>query len=124
MRVRRWMPLVLVLPLAVAVAQDGPRPDPLPLRRVQIGPERVALELERAQKGALVLLPRQEFEAKVQQAALAQEQGANPPRILKASYFRNSWSMKCGRWWKTDTGRRIPWDSQARLMGLLLRFTP
>jgi hypothetical protein len=53
---------------------------------VHIGPERVALELERAQKGALLLLQRQEFENKVQQAALAQEQITNPPRFVKTIY--------------------------------------
>jgi hypothetical protein len=56
------------------------------LRRVHIGPERIPLELERAQKGILVLLPRSDFEARVQQAALAAESAANPPRLSRAFY--------------------------------------
>jgi hypothetical protein len=72
--------------LTGALALGGGRPDPLPLRRIEIGPERVAAELELAQKGTLVLMPRAEFEAKVQQAALAVELTATPPRLIKAHY--------------------------------------
>jgi hypothetical protein len=79
--------------VAVAVAcltasgnADEPLADPFPLRRVQIGPERVAAELERAQKGALVLLPSSDFEARVQRAAQVQEQIASPPILIKARY--------------------------------------
>jgi hypothetical protein len=72
--------------VTLALAGDTARPDPLPLRRVLIGPERVATELERAQKGILALLPRAEFEAKVQEAALAIELASNPPRLVKTIY--------------------------------------
>jgi hypothetical protein len=76
----------LLVPLALAVADDPPRPDPLPLRRVHVSAERALQELDKAQKGVLVLLPRADFEAKVQQAALAKEQAATPPRLLKTWY--------------------------------------
>jgi hypothetical protein len=46
----------------------------------------VAVELERAQKGTLVLLPRGEFESKVQRAAAANSQILSPPRLVKARY--------------------------------------
>jgi hypothetical protein len=81
-----WLLFCAVVPLTLALAGDTSRPDPLPLRRVLIGPERVATELERAQKGILALLPRAEFEAKVQEAALAVELAGNPPRLLKTIY--------------------------------------
>jgi hypothetical protein len=86
MRVRWCLPLFLGLPLVLAAADETPRADPFPLKRIQISPDRVATELERAQKGALVLLPRSEFEDKVQRAALAQEQTANPPRLTRTVY--------------------------------------
>src|ERR1700687_2798667 len=81
-----WLLFCGVVPLTLALAGDTTRPDPLPLRRVLIGPERVATELERAQKGILALLPRAEFEAKVQEAALAVELSSNPPRPVKTIY--------------------------------------
>jgi hypothetical protein len=46
----------------------------------------VVAELERVQKGALILMPRAEFEAKIQQAALAVERLSMPPRLTKARY--------------------------------------
>lgn len=49
---------VVALPLLPAEAQLQPRPDPLPLRRLQIPADRLAAELERLQKGILVKLPR------------------------------------------------------------------
>lgn len=79
-----WLLICAGAPLALA--GDGTRPDPLPLRRVLLKPEQVAAELERAQKGVLALLPRAEFEAKVQQAALATELAGNPPRLVKTVY--------------------------------------
>jgi hypothetical protein len=81
-----WLLLCGGVPMTLALADGPERPDPLPLRRVLIGPERVAAELERAQKGVLVLMPRSDFEAKVQRAALAVEQAASPPRLLKTVY--------------------------------------
>jgi hypothetical protein len=72
------------MPAALALAGDAPRPDPLPLKRVHIAPDKVSAEL--AQKGILLLLPRADFEAQVQQAALAVEQVNNPPRLVKTLY--------------------------------------
>ena len=43
-------------------------------------------ELERVNKGTLVILPRLEFEARVQQAALAVELADSPPRLSKTRY--------------------------------------
>jgi len=85
-RARWWVLVCGLFPLALALAGDRVRPDPLPLRRVQIGPERVPAELERMQKGILVLLPRPEFEAKVQEAAVAVELADTPPRLIKTRY--------------------------------------
>ncbi len=88
MRALRWLLICCLLPAAVALAPAANEvlPDPLPLRRIEIGPDRVAAELERVQKGILVLLPRADFEAKVQQAALAVDLAASPPRLLKTRY--------------------------------------
>src|SRR5208283_6187669 len=47
--------------LAYALPPDE-LPDPLPLRRVPIPPERVAAEVERARQGVWVQLPRADFD--------------------------------------------------------------
>src|SRR5262245_52434257 len=80
-----WLLVSLLAPAVLALGQ-GPRPDPLPLRRVFVEPERVPAVLESAQKGMMQLMPRSEFEAKVQQAALALELVSQPPRIVKTFY--------------------------------------
>jgi hypothetical protein len=81
-----WSVICMLFPLALAAGEEQARPDPIPLRRVNIGPERVPAELERVQKGMLVLLPRAEFEAKVQKAAAAVELANAPPRLSKTRY--------------------------------------
>src|SRR5947209_10245719 len=60
-------------------------PDPLPLRRVVLPPERVVAELERAGRGALVPLPRDRFEELVRRAAAGVARQP-PPRLVEAHY--------------------------------------
>ncbi|HYV35094.1 MAG TPA: hypothetical protein VE988_05280, partial [Gemmataceae bacterium] len=89
MRAPWWLLICGLLPCAVALALgqgEAQRPDPFPIRRIQIGPERVAAELERAQKGLLLIMPRTELEAKIQKAALAAELTSTPPRLAKARF--------------------------------------
>src|SRR5438270_14041449 len=62
-----------------------PAEDPIPLRRVVLPPERVAAELERAGRGALVPLPRDRFEELVRRAA-ASSARQPPPRLVEARY--------------------------------------
>jgi hypothetical protein len=69
-----------------AGADPPPRADPLPLRRILISPSRIPAELARAKQGILKLMPRQEFEALVQRAALSGERAATPPRLVRAVY--------------------------------------
>jgi hypothetical protein len=79
--------LVLAICLMAPAAQEpgGSLPDPLPLRRVQLPPDRLARELQRAQQGTMVLMPRADFEARVQEAARAQARGL-APRLTEARY--------------------------------------
>jgi hypothetical protein len=72
------------LPLCPA-AGDGPADLPR-LRYVVVAPERLPALLEKADKGVLVQMDRQEFEKKVKEAARG---GAPtyPPRLVKARYW-------------------------------------
>jgi hypothetical protein len=67
-------------------AAQEPAADPLPIRRVLIPPERVPAELERLRPGTLVRMPREDFEARVRQAAQAADAAREPPRLVEARY--------------------------------------
>jgi hypothetical protein len=69
-----------------AAPEAGALPDPLPLRRLLISPERIPLELRRARQDALVQMPREEFEARVAEAARAALATQSPPRLVEARY--------------------------------------
>jgi hypothetical protein len=75
---------IIILP--VPIAEKPPLADPLPLLRVLVPPQRVPIEMERARKGVLRQMPRDEFEALVQRAASADQARRNPPRLLQARY--------------------------------------
>jgi hypothetical protein len=72
--------------LLPAADEEPPAADPLPLRRVQIPPNRVAAELERARQGTLLQLPREEFETALRRARLAADALKKPPRLALARY--------------------------------------
>lgn len=86
----------LCLPLVAAVAccltasrvhaAEDEAPDPMQVRRVVLPPERVAAELERVRNGALIALPRDEFEHRLLRAREAARMGQDPPRLIDASY--------------------------------------
>ena len=61
-------------------------PDPVPLRRVWLSPDKSAAEAERAKQGVLVRLPRDEFEDLIRRAALAEAARKTPPRLVEAHY--------------------------------------
>jgi len=65
---------------------EPPVADPLPIRRVLLPADRLAAELERARRGVLVQLSRDDFEAKVRKAAQAGDPLKNPPRLVEARY--------------------------------------
>ncbi|MCI0456536.1 MAG: hypothetical protein L0Z62_06100, partial [Gemmataceae bacterium] len=73
----------LLVSLSPCLAEQ---PDPLPIQRLLIPPDRVPRELERARQGVLVQLTRAEFEARVQRALQAGEALKNPPRLAEARY--------------------------------------
>src|SRR5438270_2532251 len=76
-------------------------PEPVPLRRILVAPERLPQEMERVRQGTLLLLPRDEFEARVAQAARAGEALRNPPRLLEARYravFSDAGLTGTGQW--------------------------
>src|SRR5260370_22704368 len=60
--------------LSAAAAEPPALPDPVPLRRLLISPERLPFELQRARQGALVQMTRDEFEAHDAKAAQAGEE--------------------------------------------------
>src|SRR5262249_30801450 len=84
-RAAAWT-LPLLLAVSLCAGQDSKIDDPLPLRRVYIPVGRIPLERERVRQGALVQLPREEFETKVQKAAKARQAAKKAPRLAKATY--------------------------------------
>ncbi len=75
----------------LAAPQSGDRPrapvkDPLPIRRLLIPAERVPAELERGGQGVLRKLSRDDFEARVREAARALQALRHPPRLIEAGY--------------------------------------
>ena len=60
-------------------------PDPVPLRRLLITPDRLPEEMKRLRQAALVRLPRAEFEDLVRRAARGVA-ARNPPRLVEARY--------------------------------------
>lgn len=80
--------ILVLLPWRVPVALAAPPalPDPVPLRRLLISPERLSVELQRVRQGTLLQMPRDEFEARVAEAARAGEALKNPPRLVEARY--------------------------------------
>jgi hypothetical protein len=70
----------------MAPAADPTPADPLPLQRLLISPERLPFELQRVRQGALIQMTRDEFEARVAEAARAREAVRNPPRLVEARY--------------------------------------
>jgi len=79
---------VLLLVPAVSISDgQGPSPDdPLPLQRVAIPLSRLPAEMERVRQGALIQMPRHEFEAMVQRAARAGHSAQGAARLIKAKY--------------------------------------
>ncbi len=71
-----------------ALHGDAPAdlPDPIPLKRVWLTPDRLPQEMDRAKQGVLVKLPRDVFEELVRQAALAEASRKNPPRLIESHY--------------------------------------
>jgi hypothetical protein len=81
----------LAVLLAIAVGSAGgqaPRDeDPLPLLRIALTPEQLVQELERFKQGALVKLPRAEFEQRVRKAAATSAPAKTAARVVRANYF-------------------------------------
>src|SRR5207245_1216995 len=91
----------------LAAAEPAPLPDPLPLRRLLISPERLPFELQRARQGALVQMPREEFEARVAEAARAGAAIKNPPHLVEARYHASlvdSALVGTGQWTIANPG--------------------
>src|SRR5438067_4918484 len=80
-----WFTLSPCRPVTLSPLPAQTTDDPLPLRRVVLPPERVAAELERAGRGALVPLPRDRFEELVRRAAAGVARQP-PPRLVEARY--------------------------------------
>jgi hypothetical protein len=74
-------------PLILAILRlSAQEPDPTPIQRIELPPERVAAEMERVRRNVLMQMPRSEFEQLVQQAARAEAAGRTPPRLIDAKY--------------------------------------
>jgi len=63
-----------------------PLPDPFPLERFIVPAARVPQELARAAQGILVQMPRDEFEALVQQASVGQQKNKLLPSLVRSTY--------------------------------------
>ncbi len=85
----RWAALwsLVIGHWSLVIAQGPPAtlPDPLPIRRVVLSPERLQQELKRLRDGVLVQMPRADFEARVQKAARGAARPA-VPRLAEARY--------------------------------------
>ncbi|MCI0638520.1 MAG: hypothetical protein L0Y72_03035 [Gemmataceae bacterium] len=71
----------------VRLGKGEARPgDPLPIQRVVLSPDRLTAELEKVGKGALVQMPRADFEALVGRAAAAVRARELGPRLVRSVY--------------------------------------
>ena len=61
-----------------------PVEDPFPIARIRVTGDQLVEALKLRDLGTLVRLPRQEFEARVRKAGLAEER--DPPRLVEAKY--------------------------------------
>lgn len=106
--------LALLLPPGIGLhpsvgtgAEPDAAPEPLPLRRVVVPPERLPAELERVRQGLLVQLPRAEFEERVARAARAVEAARTPPRLVEARYratLTDAHLVGTGQWTVVNPG--------------------
>jgi hypothetical protein len=79
----------IVAGIGMAATWAGGQPpldDPLPLLRIALPPERLAQELARLKQGALVMLPRDEFETRVRKAAASNGVAIPGARLARAHY--------------------------------------
>jgi hypothetical protein len=81
-----WALAVLAAGVADAGGQAPGDGDPLPLLRITLTPDQLAQEVARLKPGALVKLPREEFEARVRKAAAAQNATKVVARLVRAHY--------------------------------------
>ncbi|MCI0380999.1 MAG: hypothetical protein L0215_25725 [Gemmataceae bacterium] len=80
-------PMLLAQTPIVRLGKTEPRPgDPFPIQRVVISPDRLAAELEKVGTGALVQMPRDDFEALVRRAAATVSARALGPRLVRSFY--------------------------------------
>src|SRR5262245_42522613 len=88
---RRLIGLLLLFLMAAGLLPQAFSDDgvvsPVPIQRVLLAPDKLTAELERAKRGVLVPLSRQEFEDRVQRAAQAGEALKSPPRLVAARYM-------------------------------------
>jgi hypothetical protein len=73
-----------VCSFALGQIRDGR--DPVPIQRILIPPDRVAKELEKVQQGALIMMPRAEFEARLGRALQAVKAREQKPHLTRAHY--------------------------------------
>src|SRR5579871_3893469 len=76
----------LALVLLFADRGKGQEPDPVPIQRIEISPERLSAEMDRLRRRVLTELPRADFEKLGQRAAHAEAAGKTPPHLLEAHY--------------------------------------
>jgi hypothetical protein len=101
MRPSRWLLLVLVAAVALGAAAGAPPPparvatavvpadppdDPFPIRRVRVTDAQLPDALKSFEPGALVRLPRDQFESRVRKASVVTAAARVTPRIVEATY--------------------------------------
>lgn len=100
-----WLLAMLIASVcagSLVIAQTGGSDAPLSIQRIFIKPDRAAKELDKVQQGTLFLLPRQEFEDRVERINQAHQAREKKPHLTQAHYsaelvdrsFTNGW----GKW--------------------------
>ena len=79
-------PGAVALPVPSTLPPAPDVPDPFPIRRVFVPPERLDGAIAQAGPGGLLRLPRTAFEDKVRAASAAQAAATDPPRLAEGHY--------------------------------------
>jgi hypothetical protein len=100
--------LACALPVALGEAPEAAPPDPVPIRRVLLTPERIPAEMEHVRQGALVQMPLADFDDLLRRAGRVAAGLKNPPRLIEAHYgraeLRDNSLVGKGKWKVLHTG--------------------
>lgn len=94
--------LAVLTGVAMLVAQSDSHELPFQIQRVFLNPDRAAIEMEKVKQGSLVLLPRKDFESRVERARGHAQRRERRPHLAHAHYsaelIDRSLAKGSGRW--------------------------